>query len=292
MQKAAPDFSSTASDLRRVHTEILTWLHDHSRYALSVTAHHRVTGPIVLDTFRKAYAAHGIPASTLTDNGMVFTTRLAGGKGGRNQLENELRRLDVVQINSTPNHPTTCGKVERFQQTLKKWLTRQPAATTTTELQTQLDAFTDEYNHRRPHRSLDHRATPATAYQARPKAAPGTREDTHDRVRTDRIGQAGSVTLRLNGRLHHIGIGRIHYRTRVLILVQDLDIRTSTPPPANSSDNSPSTPPRTTNPPEPPKAPHGKSRRPKEGPRLFRCPATSHVRADRIRTCDLLTPRK
>ena len=32
--------------------EILTWLDDHSRFALSVTAHHRVTGPIVLATFR------------------------------------------------------------------------------------------------------------------------------------------------------------------------------------------------------------------------------------------------
>lgn len=60
----------------------------------------------MLDAFRNACAAHGIPASTLTDNGMVFTTRLAGGKGGRNGLENELRRLGVVQINSTPNHPT------------------------------------------------------------------------------------------------------------------------------------------------------------------------------------------
>ena len=156
---------------------------------------------------------------------MVFTTRLAGGKGGRNQLENELRRLGVHQINSTPNHPTTCGKVERFQQTLKRWLTRQPRATTLPELQTQIDAFLDTYNHRRPHRSLTHRATPATVYRARPKAAPGTRVDTHDRVRTDRVDQAGSVTLRVGGRLHHVGIGRIHYRTRVLILVQDLDIR-------------------------------------------------------------------
>ena len=209
----------------KTHTEILTWLDDHSRYALSVTAHRRVTGPIVLDTFRKAYETHGIPASTLTDNGMVCTTRLAGGKGGRNQLENELRRLGVHQINSTPNHPTTCGKVERFQQTLKRWLTRQPRATTLPELQTQIDAFLDIYNHRRPHRSLTHRATPATVYQARLKAAPGTRVDTHDRVRTDRVDQAGSVTLRVNGRQHHVGVGRIHYRTRVLILVQDLNIR-------------------------------------------------------------------
>jgi transposase InsO family protein len=91
------------------HVEILNWLDDHARYALSVTAHARVTGPIVRSTFRKACETHGIPASTLTDNGMVFTTRFAGGKGGRNHLENELRRHGVTQINSTPNHPLLTG---------------------------------------------------------------------------------------------------------------------------------------------------------------------------------------
>lgn len=59
-------------------TEILSWLDDHSRYALSVTAWSAVTGPIVVESFRAAVTAYGIPASTLTDNGMVFTTRLAG----------------------------------------------------------------------------------------------------------------------------------------------------------------------------------------------------------------------
>jgi len=78
---------------------------------------------------------------------------------------------------------------------------------------------------RRPHRPLPHRATPATVYQARPKAKPGTRTDTHDRVRTDRVDEAGSVTLRVAGRLHHIGVGRTHARTRPLILVHDLNIR-------------------------------------------------------------------
>ena len=184
----------------------------------------RVTGAIVLAEFRNTVAHHGIPASTLTDNGMVFTTRLAGGKGRRNAFESELRHLGITQINSTPHHPTTCGKVERFHQTLKKWLTARSRATTLAELQTQLDAFIDEYNHRRPHRSLPHNATPATIYNSRPKADPATRIDTHNRVRTDRVDQAGSITLRHNGRLHHIGIGRIHHRTRVLILVQDLNI--------------------------------------------------------------------
>ena len=207
------------------HIEILCWIDDHSRYAISLTAHRRITTPIVLAEFTKATATHGIPHSTLTDNGLVFTTRLAGRKGGRNTFENELRRLGVRQINSTPNHPTTCGKVERLHQTLKRWLQHQPKAATIEELQTQLDDFADEYNHRRPHRSLPHRATPATAYTSRPKADPATRIDTHDRVRTDRVDRAGSITLRVNGRLHHIGVGRIHHRTRVLILVQDLNIK-------------------------------------------------------------------
>jgi transposase InsO family protein len=208
-------------------TEILTWLDDHSRLALSVTAHVRVTGPIVLAAFRAAVAAHGIPASTLTDNGMVFTTRFSGGKGGRNGLENELRRLGVTQKNGRPNHPQTQGKVERFQQTLKKWLrARAPQPATIAQLQALLDAFAGEYNQRRPHKSLPHRATPATAYQARPKATAGDRgADTHDRVRRDRVHTAGTVTLRTGGRLHHIGVGRTYARTPVILLVQDLGVR-------------------------------------------------------------------
>jgi transposase InsO family protein len=208
-------------------TEILSWLDDHARHALSVTAHRRVTGPIVVDTFRTAIALHGAPASTLTDNGMVFTTRLAGGRGGRNAFEAELARRGITQKNSRPNHPTTCGKVERFQQTMKAWLRGQPnQPATIAELQALLDVFVDIYNHRRPHRSLPQRTTPAIAYRLRPKAGPGDhRSDTHYRVRRDRVDKTGRVTLRHNGRLHHIGLGHEHARTRVVMLVADLDVR-------------------------------------------------------------------
>ena len=93
-----------------VDVEVLSWLDDHSRYALSVTAHVRVTTPVVVDTFTHTIAELGIPASTLTDNGLYFTTRFAGGgTGGRNGFEALLVRLGVVQKNSRPNHPTTCG---------------------------------------------------------------------------------------------------------------------------------------------------------------------------------------
>jgi len=212
--------------------EIISWLDDCTRYALHVSAHPRITGPIVLATFRETLATHGIPASTLTDNGMVYTARLAGGRGGRNTFETELRRLHVVQKNSRPAHPTTCGKVERFQQTMKKWLRAQPLQPgTLTELQALVDTFVKEYNRHRPHRSLPHRATPAARYDTLPKALPGDSRDpdTHDRIRHDRVDKAGSVTLRHNGRLHHLGVGRTYQGTCVILLVQDLNIRIVNP---------------------------------------------------------------
>ncbi|MEO7349438.1 MAG: integrase core domain-containing protein, partial [Terrimesophilobacter sp.] len=122
--------------------------------------------------------------------------------------------------------------MERFQQTLKKWLrARSPQPGTITELQTLLDEFADEDNHRRPHRSLPHQATPAALYTSMPKATPtGSRDnDTHNRVRHDRVDDSGVVTLRINSKMHHIGIGRVHARTRVLVLVHDRDIRIINP---------------------------------------------------------------
>jgi transposase InsO family protein len=207
--------------------EILTWLDDCSRYALSVTAHQPVTGPVVLATFRKTAATYGFPASTLTDNGRVFTVRLFGVPPGRNHLEHELRERNITQKNGKPNHPQTQGKIERFQQTLKKWLRAQPRQPATlAELQTLLDAFVEVYNTRRPHRSLPHRATPATLYTTLPKATPSKDRstDTHDRVRHDKIDKAGSVTLRVAGQLRHIGVGRTYARTDVILLVQDLHV--------------------------------------------------------------------
>jgi transposase InsO family protein len=206
-------------------TEVLVWLDDHSRYALSVTAHDHVTGTIVLDTFTETARKHGLPASVLTDNGLVYTVRFAGYRGGRNHLETALANLGIHQKHSRPNHPTTCGKVERFHQTLKKWLTAQPPAATIAELQVLLDAFVDEYNQRRPHRSLSRR-TPAVVYNLLPKAEPaGSTVGTHHRIRHDRVDKTGAISLRRAGRMHHISIGRAHAGTPVVLLIADLDIR-------------------------------------------------------------------
>jgi transposase InsO family protein len=73
-----------------------------------------VTGQDVVTAFRAACAAHGAPAATLTDNGLVFTTRLLPS-GPSNALEQELASRGVTRKNGKPSHPQTQGKVERLQ---------------------------------------------------------------------------------------------------------------------------------------------------------------------------------
>ena len=223
-------YSLTDTDTFPKGVEIITWLDDCTRYVLHTSAHRAITTPIVKATFRETAGQHGVPASTLTDNGMVYTVRLAGigRQGGRNGFEQQLHDWHVVQKNSRPNHPTTCGKAERFQQTMKKWLRAQPdQPATIAALQVLLDRFRHAYNTTRPHRSLPHRATPAALYNTMPKAVPGPSRDadTHDRIRHDRVDKPGTVTLRVHGQLRHIGIGRTHTGTHVILLIQDLEVR-------------------------------------------------------------------
>ena len=201
--------------------EILNWLDDHSRYLLSCTAHRPVTGDHVVTSFLTATEQHGVPASTLTDNGRVYTARFGGG---RNAFEYLLPLLGVTQKNGSPSHPQTQGKIERFHQTLKRWLAAHPAAITLAELQTQLDAFREHYNEHRPHRALN-RSTPGQAYRATPKALPAeTRTPGHYRIRYDLVGTNGKVSLRRAGRMHHLGIGYQHRGTRILALADDTTV--------------------------------------------------------------------
>jgi hypothetical protein len=162
---------------------------------------------------------HGVPASTLTDNARIYTASFGGG---RNAFEYLLPMLGIRQKNGSPGHPQTQGKIERFHQTQKRWLNARPAARTLSELQQQLDTFRAHYNEQRPHRALA-RSTPGHAYRATPKAAPASNGHTpgHYRLRYDRLDHNGRMTLRRAGRMHHLGIGKTHARTRVLALADE-----------------------------------------------------------------------
>ena len=203
--------------------EILNLLDDHSRLAPASAARPTVTGLDVVDTFVAAFARWGAPAGVLTDNGAIFTAKQRGD--GRTALEITLGELGIKYSRSRPYHPQTCGKVERFHQTLKKYLRALPAAATITELQHQIDVFLAYYNSIRPHRAL-RRRTPLEAFNDRPKAFPtGYQIPPHYRVRHDKIDAAGVITIRYNSHLHHIGLSKHLRGTNVTVLIDDLDIR-------------------------------------------------------------------
>jgi transposase InsO family protein len=198
--------------------EVLSWLDDHSRFLLCCIAHSPVSGDDVVAGFLHTIESYGTPASTLTDNGRIYTARFGGG---RNAFEYLLPILGVRQKNGSPGHPQTQGKIERFHQTLKRWLTARPAARTLPDLQAQLDEFREHYNEHRPHRALDRR-TPGDAYRATPKAIPaGARAQEHYRIRFDRLCKKGTMTFRRGGRMHHLPAGAANARKRVLALADD-----------------------------------------------------------------------
>lgn len=204
--------------------EICNVLDDHSRMALASVAMPVATAPTVLRVFQDACRRWGTPAALLSDNGCVYTT---WHRGGPNVMQSELLALGVEFRHSRPYHPQTCGKVERFHQTLKRWLDRRPRARTIAELQAQLDRFVPYYNEIRPHQAIGRRP-PKAAFDARDKARPTgakIRVGAGVRVRRDRIDKGGKVTLRHGTRLHHIGVGHAHKGKRVTLLVDGLDVR-------------------------------------------------------------------
>ena len=186
--------------------------------ALASVAFPTVKAADVVEVFFTAAGVHGLPAALLSDNGAVFS-------GGRVLLESELARLGIRCIHSTPYHPQTCGKVERFHQTQKRFLAKQPVAHSLAHLQLLLDGFRTYYNQRRPHRALGLR-TPLVAFNARLRAKPElVPTTTQFRVRHDTVDSCGRVTLRSQSQLRHIYIGRAHKGERIRLLIAEPNVR-------------------------------------------------------------------
>jgi transposase InsO family protein len=187
--------------------KILNVIDDHSRLLVASTVMMSCTGAATLSTVAEAAQVVGWPARFFSDNAKAF----------RHVLADALRPIGIAAGHSRPYHPQTNGKVERFHQTLKKWLTRQPAAATPAELQHQLDLFRLLYNHHRPHRGIN-RGIPADVWAAAPKAGPadrplGTPSTTHHSTITNGTCRAGRYS---------ISIGAAHNGRRALTVITGL----------------------------------------------------------------------
>ena len=203
--------------------EVLNIIDDHSRLCVASRAMVRVKAQDVIRVVHKTAENWGYPAAFLTDNGLVFTAQGRYGLAGA--FEQELFALGIASKHSRPYHPQTCGKVERFHQSLKKFLAAQEGLRTKKQLQRAIDRFVTYYNEVRPHRGVG-RKTPASVYAARAKAAPRQPVIPLDgrRLRLDKVSKAGNVTIRYRGKLHHIGLGHAYQGWPVVMLLDGRDI--------------------------------------------------------------------
>lgn len=191
-------------------------LDDHSRYLPALGAQPgAATAAFVWALMLNGISECGIPARSLTDNGLVYSLRRRGGQA---DFEINLRALGCQPICSSPYHPQTCGKIERFWQTLKIWLDAHGPYDTIEELQAALNTFRRYYNTQRRHRGL-HGRTPAQAFAATPKASPAERPlPAPSRLVHARVHSTGAVQLAP----YQIYVGQA-LRGQVLDIVTDND---------------------------------------------------------------------
>lgn len=203
---------------------IMDTLDDHSRLSPSALVGGGPTGELAWDALAAGAAAWGWPASVLSDNGACFTGRFYGHYV---DFEVGLAALGIAARHASAGHPQTCGKLERFHQTLKNWLRTKPLAGSYRTLQHQIDDFRSYYNDQRPHHHL-HGLVPSERWRARSAATPGPPYDlpgldpklTITGITVDRAGMVNTA-----GKIIHVGVEWAHrhvtiarYGAHVLVL--------------------------------------------------------------------------
>lgn len=196
--------------------KVFNVIDDHSRVATRSRAVTEATSVEAWTTFCQAAQRFGLPAGVLSDNGLCFSGKL---RGFEVLFESKLRDIGIRPFNGRPYHPQTTGKVERFQQTLKKWLRKQPLAADLAELQTQLDEFCHIYNHERPHQGIG-RQIPIERFTATPASTPADKPLEHPLFvgnirRHVQANNAGNV--RIQKLIIHIGVRYANCDTVVIL---------------------------------------------------------------------------
>jgi len=181
---------------------IMDIIDDHSRVVTSLRAGNAgATTALALETVFDAGRRWGLPAMVLSDNGSCFTGRDADHVS---EFESTLAAAGIKVIHSRPYHPQTCGKIERLHQTLKRSLRADGPAHDILELQRQLDAFAERYNHHRRHAAAGE-MTLAERHASTTAATPAS--EPIDLARPARI-TISAVAVEPNGTISIAGLWR------------------------------------------------------------------------------------
>jgi transposase InsO family protein len=131
----------------------VTGIDDHSRFCVIAHLVERATARPVCDALVEGFKRHGIPTSILTDNGRVFTGKLAK-KPATVLFDRICHNNGVRHILTAPYSPTTTGKIERLHRTMREEFFDLERFGTIEETQAALDVWVKDYNTQREHQSI------------------------------------------------------------------------------------------------------------------------------------------
>jgi len=142
---------------------LVTVMDDYSRFILAWKLQKDMSANSLIEVVQEAVDATG-----MTDVPVEDRTRLLSDNGAgyvSRAFRNYLHLVGIGHILAAPYHPQTNGKVERYQQSLKREVNQLPY-----ELPSQLERaiadFVDYYNYRRYHKALGN-VTPADVLYGR-----------------------------------------------------------------------------------------------------------------------------
>src|SRR5215216_2229823 len=140
-----------------------TVLDDFSRYIIAWKLCANMKAEDVTATLEQALQASGLDRVKPTDRPRLLSDNGSSYVAG--DLAKWLGDRNIKHVRGAPYHPMTQGKIERWHQTLKNRILLEnyflPG-----DLEAQIAAFVDDYNHYRYHESIDN-LTPADVYFGR-----------------------------------------------------------------------------------------------------------------------------
>ncbi|MEZ5357820.1 MAG: leucine zipper domain-containing protein [Candidatus Zixiibacteriota bacterium] len=145
----------------------LTITDNYSRYILRCQLVRPATHHSMQPVFEHAFREFGVPVAIRTDNGAPFATTAVGGLS---RLSVWWIRLGIIPERIMPGKPQQNPRHERMHRTLKHDTCKPPQSTWERQ-QAVFDQFCYEFNHERPHESIDQRF-PAELYQSSPRPYP------------------------------------------------------------------------------------------------------------------------
>ena len=129
---------------------LIGFMDDYSRYMVGLGLYRSQTSEHVLEVYRKAAADYGVPKEQLTDNGRQYVSWR-----GKTRFQMELQKDKIHHIRSSPHHPQTLGKIERFWKTIWDEFLARAQFESFESAQERVKYWFQYYNHQRPNQGIE-----------------------------------------------------------------------------------------------------------------------------------------